>query len=271
MEVLIAGEDGAVSHLDLFRAATAHVDGAARRPIHLPRPLCKTGIWLRDLVGRASGARPFERTWMADYVDRRLEIDASRTRARLGWNPTPRLTLLNRLPFLIEHRRENPTQWYLLNREALDHLKLTPNLQVYRFMKKYEEAIEQALSAALDGHTARTPAAQKISTQQRFRDHQFTLRNLAVAVRSGENEPFLIWCRDLAERRISEGFGCDEVVAALRIVDAAVVETLSGDPEAAELSSAIHDLIDTPIEFGIDRVVEVYEEAEVFGLDRQPG
>jgi nucleoside-diphosphate-sugar epimerase len=270
MEVVMAGEDGAVSHLDLYRAATEHVDGAPRRPIHLPRPLCKPGIWLRDVVGRVSGNRPFERTWMADYVDRRLEIDASRTRARLGWDPTPRLSLLSRLPFLIEHRRENPAQWYLLNREALDHLKLTPNFRVFRLMKKYEQAIEQALRAAFDQPAASTPAEQKISAHQRFWDHQVTLRNLTVSVRSGENEPFLNWCRDLAERRISEGFGCDEVVAALRIVGAAVVEALADDPEAAELSSAIHDLIDTPVEFGVDRVMEVYEDAEVFGLDRRP-
>jgi nucleoside-diphosphate-sugar epimerase len=271
MEVLIAGEDGAVSHLELYRAATAHVDGTPRRPIHLPRPLCKPGIWARDLIGRAVGARPFERPWMADYVDRRLEIDASRTRARLGWEPTPRLSLLARLPFLIEHRRENPFEWYRRNREALEHLQLTPNFRVYRLMKKYEQAFEQVLRAALDQQTFHSPSPPNLTAQQRFWDHQVTLRNLMVAVRSGENEPFFNWCRDLAERRIVEGFACDDVVSALRIVDAAVVKTLADDPESGELTSAIHDLIDTPVEFGIDRVLEVYEDAEVFGLEHPPG
>jgi hypothetical protein len=109
-----------------------------------------------------------------------------------------------------------------------------------------------------------------LSAEQRFWDHQVTLRNLTVAVRGGENEPFFNWCRDLAERRLGEGFNVDEVVAALRIVDEAVVTNLSGDSEAAELASAIHDLIDTPVEFGIDRVLEVYEDAAVFGVERPP-
>jgi len=269
MEVVIAGEDGAVSHLELYRAATLHVDGVARRPIHLPRPLCRPGIWLRDMMGRVSGQRPFERPWMADYVDRKLEIDNGRTQARLGWSPTPRLSILTRLPFLIEHRRDNPLEWHRRNREALEHLQLTPNFRIYRLLKKYEPSIEQALRAALDERASQVDCPPTLSAEQRFWDHQVTLRNLTVAVRSSENEPFLNWCRDLAERRISEGFSCDEVVAALRIVDHAVVEALSGDPEGAELKPALHDLIDTPIEFGIDRVLVVYEDAAVFGLDER--
>jgi hypothetical protein len=269
LQVLIAGVDGAVSHLELFRTATSHADGQARRPIYLPRPLCRPGIWLRDLVGRAWGQRPFERTWMADYVDRKLEIETSTTRNRLGWSPTPRLSLLRRLPFLIEHRRENPFEWYRRNREALEHLQLTPNFRLYRLLKKYEPAIEHSIREALE-RSERATSPSTLSAQQRFRDHQVTLRNLTVAVRSSENGPFLHWCRDLAERRIFEGFGCDEVVAALRIVDRAVVDALSSDPESTALGSVLHDLIDTPIEFGIDRVLEVCEEAAIFGLE-QPG
>ena len=268
MEVFVAGEDGAVSHLELFRAATTHVDGRARRPIHLPRPLCRPGIWMRDLMGRAFGSRPFERTWMADYVDRRMEIDASRTRARLGWSATPRLSLLTRLPFLIEHRRENPLEWYRRNREALEHLRLTPNFRIYRLLKKYEPTIEQTIGTALEERAATASTPLKLSAEQRFWDHQVTLRNLIVAVRGGENEPFLNWCRDLAERRLAEGFSVDEVVAALRIVDAAVMGALRRDPESSELGTALRDHIDTPIEFGVDRVLEVFEDAAVAGLDR---
>jgi nucleoside-diphosphate-sugar epimerase len=267
LQVLIAGEDGAVSHLELFRTATSYVDGRARRPIHLPRLLCRPGIWLRDLVGRATGQRPFERTWMADYVDRKLEIENSRTRSLLGWSPTPRLSLLTRLPFLIEHRRENPFEWYRRNRESLEHLQLTPNFRLYRLLKNYQPAIEQSIREALDERSAQATSASRVPAQQQFRDHQVTLRNLTAAVRSSENGPFLTWCRDLAERRISEGFGYDEVVAALRIVDRAVVDALSSDPESAEFGSALRDLIDTPIEFGIDQVLEVYDEAAIFGLD----
>jgi hypothetical protein len=263
MEVLLAGEDGAVSHLDLYRAATGHVDGRPRRAIHLPRPLCRPGGWLRDVVGRALGSRPFERPWMADYIDRRMEIDAGRTRQRLGWSPTPRLSLLDRLPFLIEHRRDNPLEWYRRNREALEHLQLTPNVRIYRLIKRYEPRIEQELGEALLGRESRAG----VTTEQRLWDHRQTLRNLLVSVQTGENEPFLGWCRDLAERRVTKGFDMNEVVQALRIVDRVVVETLRGDPEAADLDRALRDHVSTRVEFGIDRVIEVYEDAASFGVD----
>jgi nucleoside-diphosphate-sugar epimerase len=263
MEVLLAGEDGAVSHLDLYRAATGHVDGRPRRAIHLPRPLCRPGVWLRDVVGRALGSRPFERPWMADYIDRRMEIDAGRTRQRLGWSPTPRLSLLDRLPFLIEHRRDNPLEWYRRNREALEHLQLTPNVRIYRLIKRYEPRIEQELGEALLGRESRAG----VTTEQRLWDHRQTLRNLLVSVQTGENEPFLGWCRDLAERRVTKGFDMNEVVQALRIVDRVVVETLRGDPEAADLDRALRDHVSTRVEFGIDRVIEVYEDAASFGVD----
>lgn len=268
MEILIAGEDGAVSHEELYRAATAYVDGRPRRPIHLPKVLCRPGIWVRDVVGRTFGARPFERTWMADYVDRRMEIDASRTRRRLDWRPTPRLCLLERLPFLLEHRRGNPLEWYRRNREALEHLQVTPNFRVYQLLKKYEAAIESAIESAIGARTAAATEPLRLSAEQRFWDHRVTLRNLIVAVRSGENEPFLNWCRDLAERRLGEGFAGDEVVAALRIVEEAIHSALQSDAASPGLERAVRDLVDIPLQFGIDRVLEIYEDSEIFGLER---
>ena len=266
MEVLLAGEDGAVSHLDLYRAATAYVDGRPRRAIHLPRPLCRPGIWLREVVGRATGSRPFERPWMADYIDRRMEIDASRTRRRLEWRPTPRLSLLDRLAFLIEHRRDNPMEWYRRNREALEHLQLAPNFRIYRLVKRHEARIEQRLSEAL---LEREPCAG-VTSEQRLWDHRQTLRNLVVSVQTGENEPFLGWCRDLAERRVVQGCDMEDVTDALRIVDRAVVEVLRSDPEAADLEGAVGHHVSTRVEFGIDRVMEVYEDAAVFGVEALP-
>ena len=268
LEVLIAGEDGAISHLDLYRAATAYAEGRARSAIHIPRPLCKPGIWLRDLAGRALGSRPFERAWMADYVDRRIEIDASRTRQRLGWSPNERLGLLTRLPFLIERRRDNPMEWYRRNREALEHLKLTPNFRIYRLMRRYDEQIEQELGDALRRRPRTAPAGPALAPEQRLWDHRVTIRNLLAAVRTGDNELFVSWCGDLAERSVARGLDEDEVVFALGSLDSITVDTLRADPEGAPLARSLRELVSTRIAFGIDRVLEVYEDARAFGVDQ---
>ncbi len=267
MEVLMAGHDGAVSHLELYRAATAHAYGRPRRAIHLPRPLCRPGIWLRDNVGRAIGTRPFERTWMADYVDRTMEIDTSYTRQRLGWEPTPRLGLPARLRFLIEHARDNPMEWYRRNREAMEHLQLSPGFRIYRLLKRYEARIEQELAEALRQRELTLGTPPLLTAEQRLWDHRVTLRNLLLSVRSGQHEPLLNWCRDLAERRVAEGFDLNEVVHALRTLEVITLEILRSDAEGVELGQALRAHISTRIEFGIDRVLEVYEDAAAFGLE----
>ena len=205
---------------------------------------------------------------MADYVDRKMEIDASRTRQLLGWQPTPRLSLLERLPFLLEHRRSNPLEWYRRNREALEHLQITPSFRTYRLLKKYESTIEQRLEAASLELETRPGTAVQPPAEQRVWDHRVTLRNLIVAVRSRENEPYLNWCGDLAERRLSEHASAEDVVADLRLLGAVMMATLREDPEGGQLGPALHDHIETTLEFGIDRVLEVYEDATVFGRER---
>jgi nucleoside-diphosphate-sugar epimerase len=266
LEVLIASRDGAVSHLELYRAATAYSHGRARSAIHIPRPLCRPGIWLRDLAGRALGSRPFERTWMAEYVDRRMEIDASRTRQRLGWSPTERLGLIDRLPFLIEHRRDNPMEWYRRNREALEHLALTPNFRIYRLFTRFQQQIEQGLDEALRRRpTAAATAASR--TPERLWDHRVTIRSLVASVRTGANEPFVSWCGDLAERWVAAGLDAEELVFALGSLDAIAVDTLRADPEGASFARSFRELVSARIALGIDRVLEVCEDARAFGAD----
>lgn len=113
-EVLLASPDGCTPHLALFEAASGACHGAPRRPLFLPPRLARLGIGLRELVGRVTGRMPFERSWMADYIDRRLNVDATGTRRRIDWAPNPELAILNRLPRLIENFREDPERWRAL-------------------------------------------------------------------------------------------------------------------------------------------------------------
>jgi len=115
-EVLLASTDGATSHNQLYETAIACHFGEKRQAIRVPRWLCGPGIRTLDLAGRLLGDRPFERPWMARYVDRSLEIDASRTRQKLGWSPRSSLGILERIPFMIEHRGADPVQWHGRNR-----------------------------------------------------------------------------------------------------------------------------------------------------------
>lgn len=111
LEVLQASPNGSTTHLELYRKATQFFFGAPRSSIHVPKPLARSGIVLRERLGRIMGNMPFERSWMADYIDLRLDIDASKTRSLLNWAPNENLNILKRIPYMIQNMKNHPAEW----------------------------------------------------------------------------------------------------------------------------------------------------------------
>ena len=113
LEVLQASPNGCTTHLSLFQEATRCHYGASLNPIYVPKPLARAGIRAREVWGRLTGNMPFERSWMGEYIDLQLNVDATRTHQRLGWTPRPELDILNCIPAMIQNRAEDPVQWQL--------------------------------------------------------------------------------------------------------------------------------------------------------------
>lgn len=120
-DTYIAGPDGATSLRELFEAA-AYYAGEKRKPLFLPRFVIQPLVAARDLVGRFTGTRPFERTWMCKYFDSKLTIDSSYTRKTLAWEPSPRFHILRRLLYLIEKMKTYPEEWHYRNARAMNRI-----------------------------------------------------------------------------------------------------------------------------------------------------
>jgi len=118
-EVFIASPDGAVPIRKVFEAATLAHFGESRRPVFVPKVVTAAWLHLQDVAGKAIGRRPFERPWMARYLDDQLTVDASHTRRRLGWSNRPRFNLIRRMPFLVDNLRTQPLRWSVLNHAAM--------------------------------------------------------------------------------------------------------------------------------------------------------
>ncbi len=254
-EVLIAGADGAVSHRALFERATAYRYRDPKKPFLVPTSLCRPGMWVRDTAGRLLGERPFERPWMADYIDKVLAIDGTHTRRRLVWAPHPRLAVLNRIPFMIENMTTNPEDWARRNHEAMTHLELKPNFQVYRLLEAHRAPIAEAFAATL-----RAPGRPPLSEEDLDWTTRVTLRSLVQSIRTAERRPFMEHCRDLAERRLSQGVAALGVTDPLQALERICREHLMADPRGAHLGAALHDHLTMTVEFGVDRIQDVYED-----------
>lgn len=269
--VLQASPDGAVSHQQLFDEATLVHFGNRRNSIHVPRPLCGPGMWSLDLLGRLIGKRPFERPWMARYVDSVMTIDASRTRALLEWAPRPRLSVVRRLPFLLENRRTDPIEWNRANRAAMKEVHLETNLRIYALLKKHAHAIAAEFTELLTGPGGRErfPSYQQVSEADHRWNHTLILRHLMNAVRTRERAILVSYCRDLAERRYQQGFPAREVCDALTEMNRIIYKQLLRDPDAEGIKPDLREHVTMTLTWGCDEAQQVFEHLEA--RDRSAG
>jgi hypothetical protein len=252
-----------VSHIELFNLANLYFRGRYRRPIRMPALLARLGVWGRDLMGRLLGKRPFERPWMVRYIDADLAVDASRTYSRMGWRPRERLFVGRRIPFMVEHIKTDPLEWYRRNQAALKEVRMRDNLRIHRLLEKHHDEIRvrflerQMLSF---GAERRFPNYREVPPE--ILEWRFTviLRHLLNAVRTGEKGLFTAYCRDLAEKRLEDGFPAVEVCRALELLNSTCMEVLAEDPEARGLEEALHNHLHMTVQFGCDQVMETYEE-----------
>jgi nucleoside-diphosphate-sugar epimerase len=261
-EVLVASTDGAVSHLEIFEAATLAYYGSRRRPILMPRPLARAGLRAMDLLGQLQGHRPFERPWMGKYIDLQMTVDGSRTRARLAWSPNPRLWLIRRMPFLVENLKIDPIEWNRRNWAALKPVEMQPNLNLYRLIELNEQAIvEASLSHFLDLDAGRELADYRRLDLEELRwAKQQIFLHLKNAVRTRERALFKAYCRDLATRRFRQGFPCQVVCHAFETERDICLCVLRADPRSQGLEGAIRDHVAMTFAVGVDQIQDIYEE-----------
>jgi nucleoside-diphosphate-sugar epimerase len=266
-EIFLASSDGATSHVELFRAATAYWHGYERRPFFMPRLLCGPGMWILDLVGRLVGQRPFERPWMARYIDLKMVVNAARTRRRLDWAPRDRLEILRRLPFALENMRSDPIRWRRKNAEAMALGLLRPNIRLYYLLKDAKEEIAAELTRRLTAGDVedRFGAYRALSTRDHQWHHHLILQYLMTSIRTRDRGIFMTYCRDLAERRFHQSFPRQQVVAAVDAFHTSCLNALREHHVDLEpgMRQAIKDYITASIRFGSDRVEDTYDRLEL--------
>ncbi len=228
----------------------------------MPKFLARIGVWGRDLMGRLLGNRPFERPWMINYLDTDLAVDAQPHLRDDGLAPAKEASAATAHALHGRIPENDPNEWHRLNRAAMKEVHLRANLRINRLLEKYLDDICSVLSRPAPV----TGIAIALSfVSERARDvlewrFMILLRHLQNSIRTRDRGLFMTYCQDLAEKRLMQGFGVRELVGALLTINAICVDTLRADPEAEDLSRAIHDYLSMTIQFGCDQILEIYEE-----------
>lgn len=256
----LASPDGATSHRRLYEAATRVHLGRARRPILLPRSVVAPGIVARDLVGRLIGRRPFERAWMIRYIDRRLEVDGTRTRHALGWQPSPRLDITRRCLVMVERMKSEPHIWHRTNEAVLRRVADRPGLRIGNALSERRLEVIGAVLAALRAGAEGLDRYRTTPESELEWSLGLAFRLLSAAVRSGDRTLLLSYLSDAAERRYGEGFTAADMGALLLLAERTVVEALLSAPELAGLEIAIRDTVSLTFALAREEVEDRFEE-----------
>jgi nucleoside-diphosphate-sugar epimerase len=106
--VLLIGEPETMSYEELQREFAALIHGEDWETTQIPKPLAKTGAWFQDKL--PLGEEPFIKPWMIDLADEHYELDITRARTLLGWEPQRRLR--STLPAMVAALKSDPIRWY---------------------------------------------------------------------------------------------------------------------------------------------------------------
>ncbi len=104
---VLIGEPVTYSYETLQRAISKQLHGESLETRQIPKALAKAGAWLQE---HTPGEEPFIKPWMIDLADDHYELDLTRAKRLLGWEP--RRTLLGTLPAMLDALHGDPAAWY---------------------------------------------------------------------------------------------------------------------------------------------------------------
>jgi nucleoside-diphosphate-sugar epimerase len=109
---LLIGEPTTLGYEDLQQELGRLIHGEEWETRQIPKPLAKAGAWLQEQA--PVGEEPFIKPWMIDIADDHYELDITRARTVLGWEPQH--SLISTLPSMVAALRADPVGWYKENK-----------------------------------------------------------------------------------------------------------------------------------------------------------
>lgn len=109
--VLLIGEPKTLSYQDLQRQISRLLRGKSIHTFRVPKLIAKLGAWVQGHIPFIP--KPFIKPWMIDLADDHYELNISRAKKVLGWEPKRNLT--ETLPKMVAELKANPTAWYKAN------------------------------------------------------------------------------------------------------------------------------------------------------------
>jgi nucleoside-diphosphate-sugar epimerase len=259
-----ASPNSVASHEQLYLTATKYFYGETSKPVHMPILLAKVGMQLRWWLGKLRKRPPFEAPWMARYIDRSLQTDATRTHEALGWEPASRLDIMRRLLILIENMKSHSAAWHQRNEAALLRIGSRPNLLISFALEDMREEMVDSIARFVSGKKN----AQQFCNYAEMEPEtlrwfiMLVYQVLVTAVRTRDLQLIRNYAQIIALRRHQEGFEASTVMNFLDTVGRLISDELKTRSDMEGLSQHIHDTVTLSFGLAADGVEDAYEMLE---------
>lgn len=262
--VFNASPNHTTSHLDLFFASTRYYYGEEIKPVRMPRIFVAPGLFFRQFFGRLFGHPSFEKLWMVKYIDKKLNVDATKTQEELGWNPASRNDLTRRLLILVKNMKNYGNVWHLRNEAALKRVTKRPNLIVYEALVilKDEFIKESEAFLLLPQNQNRLCDYHKMDPNVLKWFLALLFEVVATGVRTNDRMFIRNYAQIIAYRRYQEGFNCDQVCDFLTSMGKIIMLLLLVKAELKDMKQYVYDYIDLSFQLAVDEVESTFEGLE---------
>ncbi len=256
-----ATPQGSVSHNELFEAVTRYYYGHGFKPIRIPKFLAFLGLAIISFLGRLNSQKTLEQPWMANYIDKKLSVNASATYNSLGWKPTPRYHILRRLLFLTEKMTSRPNDWAFRNEALLHRVVYRKSITIYDILTELRESLVEKI----------VEEVMKPENEQRFPNYRKMYREMlkwyitlnyqlvAATVRSRDRAMIPSYAQEIAYRRYIYGFEAEEVKDLMLLIGKTMRESLLLKPELKGSKQKVDDYIILTAQLAADEFEDIYE------------
>jgi nucleoside-diphosphate-sugar epimerase len=260
----IAGPSGSVSHNELFKTATRYYYGHEVKSFRIPKLFAKMGFFVLSFSGWLIGKEMLEKPWMAEYIDKKLSIDASATYTALGWKPTPRYHILRRLLFLTEKMTGQPKDWTYRNEILLYRPAYRKSTRIYDLLTELREPIIQKIMEEVTKSVIARQFPNYLKMDRELMKWHITLNYqiIAATVRNRERSIIPEFAKEVAFRRHAEGFPVREVKALMMLTGKTMKAFLLKRPELKDSKQRVDDYIVLTTQFASDEFEDAYEILE---------
>jgi nucleoside-diphosphate-sugar epimerase/glycine cleavage system H lipoate-binding protein len=240
-----ASPQGCVSHNELFEAVTRYYYGHGFKPFRIPKFLAFLGLTIISFLGMLNSKKTLEQPWMANYIDKKLNVNASATYNALGWKPAPRYHILRRLLILTEKATSHPNDWTFRNEILLQRVAYRKSTTIYDILTELRESLVENIIKEImkPEYGQRFPNYRKMDPETLKWYITLNYQLVTATVKSRDRSIISAYARDIAYKRHFEGFGIKEVRDLWLLIGNTMKASLIARPELKDSEQRVDDYI----------------------------